>query len=234
MSRVCGHRGGAGDLQPAQQHGKAASCKPGPQLFPRGTVRLSSSGVCLLLFPRSAAASQAFCAAKPCRRADSFRPEENEIRVPCPALAGQGIKAASCKPGPQLLPRGAVRLSSSGVCLLLFPRSAAASQAFCAAKPCRRADSFRPEENEIRVPCPALAGQGIKAASCKPGPQLLPRGTVSCRFLSRLPCCFSPAAQPRPKRFAQQNLAEGRIHSARVRSALIEPLPSGECPIKDF
>jgi len=164
LSRVCGHRGGAGDLQPAQQHGKAASCKPGPQLFPRGTVRLSSSGVCLLL----------------------------------------------------------------------FPRSAAASQAFCAAKPCRRADSFRPEENEIRVPCPALAGQGIKAASCKPGPQLLPRGTVSCRFLSRLPCCFSPAAQPRPKRFAQQNLAEGRIHSARVRSALIEPLPSGECPIKDF
>ena len=103
-----------------------------------------------------------------------------------------------------------------------------------AAKPCRRADSFRPEENEIRVPCPAKAGQGIKAASCKPGPQLFPRGTVSCRFLSRLPCCFSPAAQPRPKRFAQQNLAEGRIHSARVRSALMEPLPSGECPIKDF
>ena len=113
LSRVCGHRGGAGDLQPAQQHGKAASCKPGPQLFPRGTVRLSSSGVCLLLFPRSAAASQAFCAAKPCRRADSFRPEENEIRVPCPALAGQGIKAASCKPGPQLLPRGTVKLSPS-------------------------------------------------------------------------------------------------------------------------
>ena len=177
---------------------------------------------------------QAFCAAKPCRRADSLRPEENEIRVPCPALAGQGIKAAACKSGLELFPRGTVRLSSSGVCLLLFPRSAAASQAFCAAKPCRRADSFRPEENEIRVPCPALAGQGIKAAACKPGSELLPRGTVSCRFLSRLPCCFSPAAQPRPKRFAQQNLAEGRIHSARVRSALMEPLPSGECPIKDF
>ena len=148
--------------------------------------------------------------------------------------AQQHGKAAPCKPGPQLLPRGAVKLSSSGVCLLLFPHSTAASQAFCAAKPCRRADSFRPEENEIRVPCPAKAGQGIKAASCKSGPQLFPRGTVSCRFLSRLPCCFSPAAQPRPKRFAQQNLAEGRIHSARVRSALMEPLPSGECPIKDF
>ena len=206
---------------------------PPPGTF-TGAVKLSPSGVCPLLFPHSAAASQAFCAAKPCRRADSLRPEENEIRVPCPALAGQGIKAAACKSGLELFPRGTVRLSSSGVCLLLFPRSAAASQAFCAAKPCRRADSFRPEENEIRVPCPALAGQGIKAAACKPGSELLPRGTVSCRFLSRLPCCFSPAAQPRPKRFAQQNLAEGRIHSARVRSALMEPLPSGECPIKDF
>ena len=102
--------------------------------------------------------------------------------IPCPALAGQGIKAVSCKPGPQLLPRGTVRLSSSSVCLLLFPRSAAASQAFCAAKPCRRADSFRPEENEIQVPCPAKAGQGIKAASCKPGPQLLPRGAVKLQI----------------------------------------------------
>ena len=147
--------------------------------------------------------------------------------IPCPALAGQGIKAAACKSGPQLLPRGTVKLSSFGVCLLLFPRSAAASQAFCAAKPCRRADSFRPEENEIRVPCPAKAGQGIKAASCKPGPQLLPRGTVSCRSLSRLPCCFSPAAQPRPKRFAQQNLAEGRIHSARRSMKFGSPVRPG-------
>ena len=64
----------------------------GLSYFRRGAVKLSPSGVCPLLFPHSAAASQAFCAAKPCRRADSLRPEENEIRVPCPALAGQGIK----------------------------------------------------------------------------------------------------------------------------------------------
>lgn len=89
---LCGHRGGAGDLQPAEQQGKAAACKPGSELLPRGAVRLSSSGVYLLLFPHSTAASQAFCAAKPCRRADSFRPKEHEIRVPRPAWPDGGSK----------------------------------------------------------------------------------------------------------------------------------------------
>ena len=78
----------AGDLQPAEQQGKAAACKPGSELLPRGAVRLSSSGVYLLLFPHSTAASQAFCAAKPCRRADSFRPKEHEIRVLRPGRTG--------------------------------------------------------------------------------------------------------------------------------------------------
>ena len=71
------------------------------------------------------------------------------------------------------------------------------------------------------------AEQQGKAAACKPGSELLPRGAVSCRSLSRLPCCFSPAAQPRPKRFAQQNLAEGRIHSARRSMKFGSPVRPG-------
>ena len=35
---------------------------------------------------------QAFCIAKPCRRADSFRPKEHEIRVPRPAWPDGGSK----------------------------------------------------------------------------------------------------------------------------------------------
>ena len=71
------------------------------------------------------------------------------------------------------------------------------------------------------------AEQQGKAAACKPGSELLPRGAVRRFVIRRLSAAFPPHAQLRPKRFAQQNLAAGRIHSARRSMKFGSPVRPG-------